>query len=139
MHVPVTPEPSSQQTSPSTQAGLPSWQPHPWSPQAPADAPGSLQLPAPSQKPEQQSPQLSLQLHVVPQFTPSEIQVSDGVKPSQTPELLQKPEQQPLQLSPQLQLASQPAPLSVHGGGAHSASVRQVPEPGPSGGQQTHP
>jgi hypothetical protein len=48
-----------------------------------------LQLPAPSQKPEQQASQLSLQLQVVPQFTPSDMQVAGGGASSQTPESLQ--------------------------------------------------
>src|SRR5690606_24964399 len=86
--VPVTPEPSSQQRRSPTQAELPSWQPHPSSPQAPADAPGSLQLPAPSQNPEQQASQPSLQLQVLPQFWPSGMQVLTGSS-SQMPLSLQ--------------------------------------------------
>jgi hypothetical protein len=72
-----------------------------------------LQLPEPSQNPEQQASQPSLQAQVLPQFTPSGIQVSDGVKPSQMPELLQKPEQHSGQESPQLQGAAHAMPLSV--------------------------
>jgi hypothetical protein len=37
-----------------------------------------LQLPAPSQNPEQQAAQPSLQLQVAPQLTPSAIQVDCG-------------------------------------------------------------
>jgi hypothetical protein len=75
-----------------------------------------LQLPAPSQKPEQQASKPALQLQVLPQFSPSEIQV-DGGAGLQTPVLPQYPEQQPGQLASQLQVASKPTPLSMQGGG----------------------
>jgi hypothetical protein len=75
-----------------------------------------LQFPVPSQKPEQQASQPSLQLQVLPQFTPSGMQVSAGVKPSQMPELLQKPEQHSGQASPQPQGAAHAAPLSMQPG-----------------------
>jgi hypothetical protein len=88
-----------------------------------------LQLPAPSQNPEQQALQLSLQLQVPPQLTPSEIQVSAGAA-SQTPPALQYPEQHMKQFTPSVQLAEQSAPLSLHTGAPPQASADwQVPAP----------
>jgi hypothetical protein len=99
-----------------------------------------LQLPAPSQNPEQQASQASLQLQVPPQLTPSEIQVCCGWL-SQTPEKLQYPVQQTLHWESAAQLSTQATPLSLHIGPMQAPCVMQVP--GPPGvsvdGQQMSP
>ena len=111
--MPVTPEPSSQQSR-SPLHGLLSahWQPS--SPHAPAEAPGSLQLPEPLQKPLQQGSHPLLHEQSSGQRSPSATQMLPGGGSPQTPEALQNPLQQELQLAPSTQSSVQAAPSATH-------------------------